>query len=371
MRFYFGSSSNLLRLLVNSPLREESLWRGKHYDPDKRHLHLKLANGLSGMSAPDIGRIAGDAHSWKTAASIYANCVKATTQGETAYLHAGFPFQGETDVVAVGMWLPFADEPRSNFLVFNLRSCSHPFPFASLTYDAGDRVIQKPNAGSDASSDTQTPKRGRSKKGESILEASDPGSGKSTRCFAFDHTFRFPDLKRKPVWRERIGAVASSDVMLKHADGSLEQVAFGEPEGSCPAGAIDACLGEPHAKALNVAPQKLPYFVRAGMALAMSLQPGGGEGITATLLLPFGVVEPVFMLPLVVDEDGVVDAVTCYSEPDGSHRQKRACFVSLCMEAAEVTKIAVVEGCRVAEQPQVLEVTDISILSLLAKLTSG
>lgn len=369
VRFYFGSSSNLLQRLVTSPLTEHSLWRGMHFDSDKRHLHLKLANGLSPLSAADIGRIAMDPHAWKAAASIYANCLKATSQGDASYLYTGFPFQGETDVVAVGMWLPFGDQPRSNFLVFNLRNCSHPFPFDSLTYEVGDRLIRKRDGGPEASSSAERLRRSRSKNAESVLEPGDPGARRSSRRFTFDHTIRFTDLKRKSIWREQIAIAESVDVMLRHADGSLGQLVFGEPEGSGAAGAVDGCQGKPRAEAVEIILGELPHFVRVGIALAMSLRTGGDEGVTVKLLLPFGRAEPVFSLPRVVDEDGVIDATTLYNEPDGSHREKRACFVGLFQDANEKI-VAVVEGWRIGEQPQVFAVPSATLEMLIATLCS-
>lgn len=79
--------------------------------------------------------------------------------------------------------------------------------------------------------------------------------------------------------------------------------------------------------------------------------------------------EPVFRLPRVVDEDGVIDAATLYNEPDGSHRERRACFVGLFHDADEMI-VAVVEGWRIGEQPLVFKVPSATLEMLMATLFS-
>lgn len=112
IRFYFGSSSNLLQRLFTGPLRPEMLWTSKRADTENRHLHLVLANRLSGTSAADIGRIAESGLAWRAAAGIHASCQKATAQRHPAYPYTGFPFEGTTDLVASGIWLPFGEVVR-------------------------------------------------------------------------------------------------------------------------------------------------------------------------------------------------------------------------------------------------------------------
>jgi hypothetical protein len=135
IRFYFGTSSNVLHKLFTSPLREEMLWREKSFDPATRHLHIKLANKISGASASDIGRVALSKEAWRSAAGIYASCVIATSQRRVAYPYTGFPFTGKTTLQVSGRWLSFAGKPHSTFVVYRLQSCSHRFPFDTLSYE--------------------------------------------------------------------------------------------------------------------------------------------------------------------------------------------------------------------------------------------
>jgi hypothetical protein len=142
IRFYFGSSSNLLQRLFSMPLNAEALWSSKSFDPGSRHMHLVLAPGISGASASDVGRMAGDRLAWRSAAGIHISCQKAAASGQVAYPYTGFPFEGETNLAVTGVWLPFGDEPRATFLAYQLRSCSHAFPFRSLSYETSRRNAQ-------------------------------------------------------------------------------------------------------------------------------------------------------------------------------------------------------------------------------------
>jgi hypothetical protein len=138
IRFYFGSSGSLVQRLFSAPLRSERLWKRKQFNAVTGYLHLELADYLSSPSSKDIGRIAESGLAWRAAAGIHASCQKATTSGHPAYPYTGFPFEGTTDLIASGAWLPFGNRENATFLVFRLRSCSHPFPYQSLSYTPGD-----------------------------------------------------------------------------------------------------------------------------------------------------------------------------------------------------------------------------------------
>jgi hypothetical protein len=138
IRFYFGSSSNLLTKLFLPPLVRDTLYSKPHFDKFSGRLTLQLAVGISGVSAADIGRMHMDPHAWRTAVHVGTSLLKGSVSGQGAYPQAYFPFEGQTDLIASGKWLSFQDDPRATFIVYSLRSCSHPFPFRSLRYDVKD-----------------------------------------------------------------------------------------------------------------------------------------------------------------------------------------------------------------------------------------
>lgn len=57
-----------------------------------------------------------------------------------------------------------------------------------------------------------------------------------------------------------------------------------------------------------------------------------------------------------------------YCEPNGSHRELRACFLGLFLSTEELSKVAVVEGTKIGEQPRVVKVPAAKVELLLSKL---
>lgn len=348
IRFYFGSSSNFLQRLFTAPLSQESFWTHKHFNPVTRHLHLVLANRLSGLSAPDIGRIAESKFAWRAAAGIHASCQKATTAGHPAHPYTGFPFEGTTDLVASGLWLPFGDQENATFLAYRLQSCSHPFPFLSLSYEASDR---KARYGSAENSGTgrRTFSRNSSRRQKIEVAETDPGANRAQRMGVLTVQHRFPDLYRKQIWREKIEAMPQADMYLRRADGSLEQVAFGESEGHSTTSAIDvaqSAYGE--TKSMDAS---LPWFVREGLKL-ISADPAYASANQVTkIITPTGMTHPVFSLPVVIDQDGVIDTALIFTRSDGGTRQRRGCFVEVTASDRHQSYLGILEGRIQSERP--------------------
>lgn len=361
IRFYFGSSSNLLRRLVEHPLKEEALWKSKNFNPETQHLHLKLADGLSGMSAADIGRIAMDSTAWSAASGVFASCIKATSQGMPAYPCMGFPFQGETSMVVRGMYLSFGGEKKSNFLVFHLKHCSHPFPFKSLTYETGNLISHKRSTG--ANDGSATAERGWTKrKSESVLEYGDPGARKKARRFNFDQAWRFADLQGKSIWQERVVAAGSCDILRKRDDGVLERVSIGEAMGSNMTSAIDVQItDEPRQSPIHDV-GSLPYFVRNGIRQISAKHRKTGP---ISFLLPTGEARTIFPLPIVVDECGEIDVGASFVTPDGSLRPRQACFVQFQAPENDPSIYGILEGGKIRDSPVVCPVQSVDILQLL------
>lgn len=80
IRFYFGSSSNLLTKLFLPPLSRDALYSKPHFNKATGRLTLQLAAGISGVSAADIGRIHMDPVAWRAAAHIGASLLKASVR---------------------------------------------------------------------------------------------------------------------------------------------------------------------------------------------------------------------------------------------------------------------------------------------------
>lgn len=347
IRFYFGSTGNLIQRIFRSPLSPNALWADKRFNTADKHLHLVLASRLSGISAADIGRIAESKHAWRSAAGIYASCQKASVQRHPIYPYTGFPFEGITDLVASGAWLPFGDREQATFIVYRLRSCSHPFPFRSLSYEAADK-----KAWHDAStkgSKREGGKYARERAKTQEVTDKDPGARKAQRKAQFTARCHFPDLLRKQIWREKIEAMPKADIFLRRADGSLEQVAYGEPDGSSCVGGMGAVQRAEEKET------ELPRFVQEGLKMIRT-KPEYAD-MQVKVVCPPGSAHLVFSLPVVIDEYGEIDSNLLFTSSDGSVRQRCACKVE--GSNHQTVKLwLVVEGRTRKEPPEVLGQTD-------------
>lgn len=357
IRFYFGSSSNFLQRLFTAPLSQESFWTHKHFNPVTRHLHLVLANRLSGLSAPDIGRIAESKFAWRAAAGIHASCQKATAAGHPAYPYTGFPFEGTTDLVASGLWLPFGDQENATFLAYRLRSCSHPFPFLSLSYEASDRKARYGTA-ENSGTGGKTFSRSSSRRQKSEVAETDPGANRAQRMGVLTVQHRFPDLHRKQIWREKIEAMPKADVLLLRADGGLGVIAFGDSEGFSTVPGLDVVKNSMDFGNLE-ATSMLPSFVSQGLKIVAEGPEYALSAPEIRVVCQVGKSTPVFSLPVVIDEDGEIASKLLFTAETGRVRQRRACFVEM-SRGSNFQHCVIVEGNARQSKPTVLVVPNLT-----------
>lgn len=365
IRFYFGSTSQLVQRLFTGPASPERLWQSKHYQQDTGHLHLKLAERLSGVSAPDIGRIALSDTACKAATHVYQHCASAIAQRLPVLPCMGFPFHGTTTLTASGKWLSFNGREQSTFLVFHIDSCAHPFPFRSLTYEVDDRKVRLPQK--DAEADGKGGRNVIDRQKQGTLSDGDAGKTKSSRSSIFDSPIRFPDLKRKQVWRERVVSCSSPGVLVRHMDGGLEQVALGEAEDS--AGSRGGNVEErPTLREVASTADQLPRWVRTGVDLAYSRVTKEGQKLTHRLLLAPGQNSPIVQLPMVVDEDGVVEEGSLYQMPDGGKRTRQICFIGFFHDDKLLDRFVIMEPTDSFGIPDVYQVKDIDVIAVIRLL---
>ncbi len=358
IRFYFGSSGKLIQRLFAAPLRQETLWTSKRFNPANRHLHLVLASGLPGASATDIGRAAESQYAWRAAAGIHASCQKAAAQRQQVYPYTGFPFEGTTNLTASGIWLPFGDRESATFLVYRIRSCSHPFPFDSLSYEASDRKARHDGKGSDGTG-ASTFARGRNHGGaRRNTTDSDPGSNRASRAAFFRRPPRFPDLVRKQVWRETMEVAPKADIFLRQPDGHLELVAFGESEGYSAVSGVDP-IQDAEKRAFSEEEPALPHFVRAGLK-ELAGKPENAKA-QITLVCPPGKTHPIFSVPMVIDEEGEIASELLFALPDGRVRQRRACFVRMGNEDTLPRHLLIFEAETRLAHPHIVAATTVAL----------
>ena len=362
IRFYFGSSSQLLQRLWSGPITPEKFWSLKQYEPETGHLHLKLADGISKASAADIGRMALSEYAWKKADSLYRYCAQEAADGlpgkSRIYPIMGFPFQGRTSLTAVGTWLPYLGRPRSLFVVSHLRQCTHPFPFRSLSYELGRPLVRRPSKTSpEGASPADQEKRKTAlvtRAAHQTLGDDDPGRGKSLLSIEGREGDRFPDLTHKPLWEEYKVRFGNVDVFVHRKSGLWEQVGFGTPEGTSETRAVEASVSvrQSTPPPLSQDSSPLPHWLKEGIERkCKALEPAYPYHPVKVerIVLP-GRMEALFPLPLVVDEDGVIDPRGLYRGADGHERPRLACFVRFSgMEnCAEPVIVGFVEGAMVS-----------------------
>ena len=225
IRFYFGSSSGLIKKLFLPGLCRESLYSDVKFNLTRGHLTLRLAETISGTSASDVGRLCLSPIAWRSAAAVYASLLKGSTVGQQAFPQAFFPFEGATDLVAAGKWVSFAGLANSTFVVFYLRSCSHPFPFSSMRYELpntgqhagydGHSYGASHNAEALDSSNRTTQHMGAPDSQDQTLVERDASSRLFVRTQQIRSERRFTDLEHKLVWKQK--AVVSPDAASESA----------------------------------------------------------------------------------------------------------------------------------------------------------
>lgn len=324
IRFYFGSSSTLLRQIFSTQLKRQNLFSEDRYDHRSGLLTFKLCRGMSGRSASDIGRIRMDPVAWRAAAMVSTSMLKAKSTGEPAFIQSFFPFEGTTFLNVSGKWLSHQGEADQTFLVYGINSCSHAFPFKSLRYvtpDTGTKPQythhqQRPNDKSEITGSS------RDKKNQPLVEK-DPSSELQGKTKPVYQRERFPDLRRKPVWKERV--LSFREWLAKKARASkgcaVEAGAIGD-------GGSSSRLRPTELEALcqknNLPKQPPPEFVKRPLEELLTLGPLDIQLLTASdedgWTIPVG---------LMVSEDGVIADQLFINSGPNSQRLRRACAMTI------------------------------------------
>ena len=315
IRFYFGSSSNLITKLFLPPLARDSLYENATLNTKSGRLMLALAEKMSGASAADIGRLHLEPAAWRAAAHVGASILKASVANQAIYPQALFPFEGKTTLVASGKWLSFADQPRATFLVYNLRSCAHPFPFRSLCYAAKGGRPKPPHPERGDANANHTWASAKDAKDQPIVEH-DPSNNLEPRTRSFQVEPRFPDLTPKSIWKSRNISLEDRAARKKSKAAPVESAAMGEPGSERRTRPLDiALLTSPDFWESEL----IPEFLRDTVFQLRFLQ-----GMTVVLLtesIHDGWTVPISIL---IDEDGEIDNSLFIVEPDGRSRLRRA-----------------------------------------------
>jgi hypothetical protein len=324
VRFYFGSSSNLLSKLFLPPLKRESLFSSAMLDPKTRKLQIDLAERMSGASAADIGRVSMDPVAAHAARIIGASCLRASTSGQLIYPQAIFPFEGTTDLIASGTWLSHGNAPRSTFLVYSLRSCSHPFPFRSLQYNTVGRSSGPSSSSAGTSTHTSTTANRRAapdSKDQSLVER-DASNHLSRKTNHFKEPPRFPDLDKKPIWRKKSLFTEAPDETVWGSNGqSVDSTAVGDAGSDQRVRPLDLAV---ITNAANWDLNSVPPFLRSTVAALNQLATASIELLTRSQ--DDGWTVPVSVL---ANKDGEIEPKLMIATIGGELRMRRAAIFAL------------------------------------------
>jgi len=194
----------------------------------------------------------------------------------------------------------------------------------------------------------------------------DPDAKKSGKSARIQTNHRFPDLIKKPVWREKLEAMPKSDVFLMKKDGSLEQVAFGEGHGQSEATGVDVLVGGTSDE--NESNTRLPRFVRRGLKMIADLPEFAEKKPELKLVCLPGKSQPIFDLPVVVDEDGEIERRLLFTLLSGRTRQLKACAAVGKSGRKEVSVYVILEGSNTTCGPKVSIMENLSLSEAIVKL---
>jgi hypothetical protein len=343
----------------------DHFWKSSHFEVSTGHLHLKLAAGISGMSATDIGRMALDPNAWQAARLIFHSGMSASVQHVPIYPYTGFPFIGKTDLVATGKWLSSGDKSDATFVVYSLKTCSHPFPFNSLTYEVADgqKIGVKKNSSTNNGQENQQQKsiiKSSPSKSQTLADG-DPGKSLSNKEHWAKGNPRFPDLTNKYVSRESYDTNDPPEVLLLRTAAQDDQISVGEGNSRNEnIRGINIGQGHVYTKLSDIDP-KHHKFVLDGINLAFAQAKLQAETTTTELITLPGYSHPVISLPHLIDESGEINSISFCSDGYGGQRVRRGCFVEIKGSEKAHHRVFIVEREKLQSAVQAINVKDFDL----------
>lgn len=314
IRFYFGSSSNLLKALFAPPFENMSLVKW-HKQFDGGRVYLRLADGMSGASAADLARILYSPDAKKAARLIGCSCLQCANQGKPVYPISIFPFLGKTDLTVTGRWISDNGNPCQTFVVSQIVSCTHPFPFSSLRYEVSPtQDLKKKKSIADTSPTTSVPVENIFLN-ESLDIVDDLPSHGKTRTILSVSSIRFPDLENKAIYRNK--NIKKSDQSTGNIScGTDGKLGIGEQSSTTGVSATEVENGLVHPE---FEPDVLPEFIRD------FIQQFEGD-VTFSLITPFLSNDYVFPMPIFVTGDNPIPHCFILSKDGEQRRRNMTCL---------------------------------------------
>ena len=194
IRFYFGTSSFLLRRIVTGRPPLDALWEALTLDPETKDAQVHLAADVPrGKSPRESARIAFDPMVRRAADRVHRSLGVAAGAGAAIHPRMTFPFTKPSTLRVAGVQLPGVHNPP-RFVVLRIDSCTASYPFNDLTITGGKDVKEADvDDASEADRIDQNRQRGVS------IGSGEPTTGRTSRSEARWEGHRFVDLARKKL----------------------------------------------------------------------------------------------------------------------------------------------------------------------------
>jgi len=306
IRFYFGSSSSLLSTLFRPMLSRTNLAR-QYIKRTDDSVFLRLAEGISGASAADIARLIYSPAAWQAASLIGKSALQCSSLGERIYPKCAFPFEGITDLNVTGQWITHDGSTRKIFVVYEIISCTHEFPFKSIRYVTTGNNSKFKASGSRNRASSQKNKY--YEDNTILLKDSDPDEKRQARHVQFiSASSRFPDLETKTIFRNPSFSIPKDQPYSAAPPGAFSVGATGQGKGITPVEIESGILPQ------HFDITELPEFFQAGLA---TLQ----HALSFTLMTPYTHATYTLLVPLIRDASNSPYS-NCFTH-DGDGRPKR------------------------------------------------
>ena len=264
---------------------------------------------MSGASAADLARICYSSDAKKAARVIGSSCLQCANQGKPIYPIGIFPFVGKTDLTVTGRWID------QTFVVSQIVSCTHPFPFSSLRYEVSpSQDLKKRKSISDPL--PTTAKLSEDNPQNVSLDIVDdlPSHGKTGTILSVS-SIRFPDLENKEIYRNK--NIKRSDQPNGNSScGTDGKLGIGEQSSTTGVSATEFENGLAHPE---FEPDVLPEFIQDFIGQFE-------DDVTFSLVTPFLSNDYVFPMPIFVMGDKPIPQCFILSEGNEQRRREMACL---------------------------------------------
>lgn len=137
IRFYFGTSSHLLKRVVTADPPLDSMWVDKSINLDASMASITLADDVPQKKSPqEIARIAFSKEARTAANLVFRSLQIASATRQQLYPQMKFPFARPSTLTIAGVPITPSSGPK-RFVIMRIDSCTGGYPFEDLQVFGG------------------------------------------------------------------------------------------------------------------------------------------------------------------------------------------------------------------------------------------